>query len=253
MAAFDPNTYFEDWEEGRLIELTQGYWTIVDEEDYEELAKYEWFIKKASPNLYAGRNLSALERKERGTEVRQVFMHCEIMSKSTAYANGIEVDHRDSNGLDNRRRNLRESTRLGGARNRKKSNNRIYKSIYKGVTVSSSRGREGRSFRAHILYEEKRIRLGAYRLEVDAALAYDRAARKYYGEFARTNLDWDDDRDLIPVSKNSPRKLNQEITDSIKVRLANGETGASIARDLGLNKSTVCNIKNGVKNGKIWK
>ncbi|MCK4959402.1 MAG: hypothetical protein KAT00_08370 [Planctomycetes bacterium] len=88
---------------------------------------------------------------------------------------------------DNRRSNLRICTRRENSWNRHCS--RSGKSRYKGVHWSEERGR----FRATITFHGKRVHLGYFRDEVKAAKAYDKAARKHYGEFAYLNFPEEED------------------------------------------------------------
>lgn len=95
---------------------------------------------------------------------------------------GEEVDHRNGNGLDNRRENLRFATRGEQCRNRQGNHTRR-SSTYKGVT----RLRIG-WWQVAIGVDEVVHNLGIYLDEIEAAKAYDAAARYYHGQFARTNL-----------------------------------------------------------------
>jgi len=89
------------------------------------------------------------------------------------------VDHKDLNGLNNRRENLRLSNPLTSSRNRKKHFNSS--TDYKGVSTEDGR------FRARIKVNGKQIGLGSYMTPELAAAAYDEAAIEHYGEFALTN------------------------------------------------------------------
>lgn len=93
-----------------------------------------------------------------------------------------EIDHRDRNALNNRRSNLRPATRSENVRNcRSKVNAHGYKGISR---VKAHR----RPFVAWIGLHGKRIYLGHHETALLAALAYDRGARKYHGEFACPNF-----------------------------------------------------------------
>lgn len=94
---------------------------------------------------------------------------------------GKLVDHRNGDTLDNRRTNLRICTRLDNARNQRKIRG---VSRFKGVGLH--RGKWLARIRGP---ESKVVHLGYFASERDAALAYDRAARQYHGEFACTNAD----------------------------------------------------------------
>ncbi len=93
---------------------------------------------------------------------------------------GLRVDHIDGNKLNCRRANLRTCTHAENIRNRKKHKNGS--SRFKGVH------NDGVRWRARIKLNGKAKSLGTYRTEIEAALAYDRAAREMFGEFARPNF-----------------------------------------------------------------
>lgn len=94
---------------------------------------------------------------------------------------GKEVDHKDGNGLDNQKSNLRLCTHKQNTRN---SISIKGTSIYKGVFWCKDRLK----WRAGIKNNYKTINLGYYESEVNAAFAYDKAAIKYFGEYARLNF-----------------------------------------------------------------
>ncbi|MGD9109346.1 MAG: hypothetical protein PVG93_00265, partial [Phycisphaerales bacterium] len=73
----------------RLIPLTQGYFAIVDADDYERLSQYKWHVNKRGNTFYACRN----------EKDKTIFMHREILNAS----DGMECDHINHNGLDNRK------------------------------------------------------------------------------------------------------------------------------------------------------
>jgi hypothetical protein len=93
----------------------------------------------------------------------------------------LVIDHINGDGLDNRRANLRLATVAQNAWNSKKRNSR---SGYKGVWFARDKG----LWRAAIVYHGRRIHLGYFKDKISDAKAYDTAARKYYGEFAKPNF-----------------------------------------------------------------
>jgi hypothetical protein len=84
-------------EGAKLIPLTQGKFAIVDAEDYERLSKYKWHVDKGDSTYYAARGIVG----------KNFRMHREILNAPE----GLVVDHRNHNGLDNRKKNLRLCTR----------------------------------------------------------------------------------------------------------------------------------------------
>jgi len=92
------------------------------------------------------------------------------------------IDHINGNGLDDRRANMRTCTNQQNMRNLRKR--RSGSSIYKGVYYDKRR----RTWYARICHNGKNIHLGTFATEIEAARAYDRAARRLFGEFARLNF-----------------------------------------------------------------
>ncbi len=93
---------------------------------------------------------------------------------------GMEADHINGNTLDNRRSNLRICTRGQNQRNRRGNLNGTSK--YKGVSFKN----ENKKWVAQIGFK-KNMFIGYYKTEIEAALAYNEAAKKYHGKFARLN------------------------------------------------------------------
>jgi len=104
-------------------------------------------------------------------------MHRQIIHVPEGYV----IDHINGNGLDNRKANLRPATVAQNAWNSKKRNPR---SGYKGVCFDKDKG----LWRAAIVCNRKRIHLGYFKDKTTAAKAYDKAAKKYHGQFASLNF-----------------------------------------------------------------
>lgn len=92
---------------------------------------------------------------------------------------GEQVDHINGNTLDNRKENLRICTHAENIRNRnqRKNSNTKYKGVFKS----------GKKWGASIGYENERYYLGVFKTQEEAAIAYNKAALKYHGEFALLN------------------------------------------------------------------
>jgi hypothetical protein len=155
----------------KTIPLSQGRVAIVDDRDFETLNRYKWYAQKIGNTLYAARHATGRHR--------TIYMHRQIPGITDP---GIFVDHRNGNGLDNRRQNLRLATKTENARNRPAPKNNT--SGFKGVHWH----KQGNAYRARIKVNGKNIHLGLFPTPTEAARAYDQAARKYFGEFARTNF-----------------------------------------------------------------
>lgn len=151
----------------KLIPLTQGKSAIVDDEDYEYLMQWKWYVAKG----YAIRNVGQRPNRTR------LFMHRGVAKT----LQGMETDHINGNTLDNRRVNLRVCTRSENARNRCKNSNNT--SGFKGVNFH----KETRKWAAHIRLNKRLIHLGLFSTPETAHAAYCDAAIKHYGEFVRTS------------------------------------------------------------------
>ena len=105
-------------------------------------------------------------------------MHREILKPPK----NVETDHKDGNGLNNQRYNLRWATKTQNRQNQRPQEGCT--SRFKGVRWDKN----ARKWRACIKVQGKQVHLGFYSLEIDAARAYDNAALLYFKEFARTNF-----------------------------------------------------------------
>ncbi len=142
---------------------------IVDVEDEERLARHNW-----SPCRYG----DGLWYVTAWSEGRTIYLHREIVGAEP----GVEVDHRDGDGLNNRRANLRVTThRLNLANQR--TQQRPKSSRFKGVSFYKRDGR----WEASIKVDGRKRRLGCFDDEIEAAKAYNAAALAAWGEFARLN------------------------------------------------------------------
>lgn len=154
------------------IELTQGQVAIVDDEDYEYLSQWKWHLHNAyGGGMYARRSSSPPNKSS-------IYMHRVIMKAKKENL----VDHIDGNGLNNLRGNLRLCNHAENSRNRKKNKNNTVG--YKGVSFDKSHN----IFRVDISVEGKRVFVGNYKKQEEAALAYDKKAKELYGEFANLNF-----------------------------------------------------------------
>jgi len=150
----------------REIPLTQGYSAIIDDVDFDDISQYKW----AYAHGYAVRSVTLRGKQER------IPMHVQIIGK----VDGLEIDHINGDRLDNRRCNLRNVTH---AQNSYNSASNIGTSRFKGVFRSKGTAK----WRAVITVDGIRHSLGYFATEIDASLAYNAAATKYFGEYARLN------------------------------------------------------------------
>jgi hypothetical protein len=164
----------------KRIKLTQGKFTLVDDRDFENLSKFSWYFKRG----YALRNSTYA----RGEPRKTISMSREILLTTSKI-----VDHVNGDSLDNRRANLRACDHSGNARNKGLQRGRR---LPKGVapirqSLSSWKRRTSwkkrKEWQARIKIGTKLVYLGAFATIREAALAYNLAASKYFGEFARLN------------------------------------------------------------------
>lgn len=153
----------------KTIPLTQGKFAIVDNEDFDALNKHKWCV--LGKRDYVVRAMRNRENKR-----ITVYMHRVIMG---AIRRIDEVDHVNLNRLDNRRSNLRKATRFQNSCNRPKTIRN--KSGHKGVRWR----KDELKWEALIGVNGKLIGLGMFMDINEAAMAYQTAAKKYHGEFAR--------------------------------------------------------------------
>jgi len=168
----------------RRIYLGQGKFTIVSPPDYYRFNIYNWCPSIDGLNIYAVRVSNVNASGRRGLKI--ISLHREILNTPP----GVLVDHRNNYALDNRMSNLRPATKSQNLWNRGKYRKNC-SSKFKGASFD----KKGRKWIACIDVNGKRIYLGRFDSEIDAARAYDRAAIKYHGEFAKLNFPREDYKD----------------------------------------------------------
>lgn len=156
----------------KTINLTKGYVALVDDDDFERLSQYKWMAHEKKTNTYARRNKSV------NGKVKTIIMHRFIMGAP----DDMQIDHIDGNGLNNQKSNLRICTIDENLRNKGKIEGTLYK--YKGLSWCKTKNR----YKASINFNGKKISLGRFKTQEEAALAYNKAAIELHGEFARLNV-----------------------------------------------------------------
>ena len=153
------------------IQLSQGCVTMVDDEDFEALNQFKWGLKKFKNVCYARRFDASTEK--------WILMHRVIAGVTDS---SIMIDHKDRDGLNNQKDNLRTCSRAQNRANSKSWG----MSKFLGVTIKRDR------YVAVIFKNRKATFLGSFPLTVSgekkAAEAYDKAAKERYGEFANPNI-----------------------------------------------------------------
>lgn len=161
----------------RQIPLSQGRVALVDESDYERASKFSWYADKSvdGKRWYARRNLFNEKTGKRTTQLLHKFI--------IGSCGKMDIDHRDGDGLNCQRSNLRVATRSQNNFNSGKNINN--KSGFKGVHFNKANN----NWRAQIKVNGKRIHIGCFCSAEEAAKAYDISARSLCGEFAKLNFD----------------------------------------------------------------
>lgn len=163
------------------IPLTRGYIALVDDEDAEVVMQFKWRSmiapRRYGPSvIYAVRSV-VFPRVDGRQRSITVYLHRFLMPGHRG------IDHKDRDGLNNRRSNIRPSNQtLNNANQKPREFNKS--SRFRGVTRCGDRDR----WRAQIGVRRKQIFLGHFDDEESAARAYDAAAQKYFGEFASPNF-----------------------------------------------------------------
>lgn len=155
----------------RLIPLTQGQNTIVDAADFEWLSQWTWCAHwdKSTRRFYAVRN------EPRSSGHSTIRMHQVILGRKN-------IDHRNRDGLDNRRENLRGCTQSQNNANASRRSDNT--SGFRGVHWFAPRD----MWHAQIHVGGRKYSLRYWATAEAAALAYDEAAKRLYGEFAVLNF-----------------------------------------------------------------
>lgn len=151
------------------IALSQGKVALVDDTDHQWLSQWKWHYHCMG---YAARHIRCNGKRT------TIAMHQMILNPPL----GLEPDHINGNGLDNRRSNLRLCTRRQNNMNAKKQAG--CSSIYKGVSWH----KHSRQWRAQIRINSQQHHLGLFNDEREAAIVYDKAALEHFGEFAWLNI-----------------------------------------------------------------
>lgn len=153
------------------IQLTKGQIALVDDEDFEWLNQRKWWAKRHRNTFYAHCRMI-----ETG---KIVLMHRLILDLTDPK---IQTDHKDRNGLNNQKYNLRVATNSQNTANRKSFKNSTSK--YLGVRLH----KRDNIWEANIQKDGKLMYIGRFKTEEDAALAYNKVAQKLHGEFANLNI-----------------------------------------------------------------
>ncbi len=151
-------------------------YSAVDISDYQNLCQFKWYVRKKRHDFYACRSHTPV----RGERQVWVDMHREILGLSKG--DGLFADHVNGDTLDNRRANLRVASSSQNAANRKIYRGKVDKGIY------FRKGAKKWPWEARIRVSGRLLCLGSFATKEESMAAYDAAAKKYFGEFARPNI-----------------------------------------------------------------
>lgn len=153
----------------KQIPLSKGKVALVDDADFDWLNQWKWHCSVLG---YAVRNALPSEKVKKTVRMHRVIL---------GTPDGVDTDHIDGNKINNQRANLRQASRTENGRNRK--SHARSSSAFKGVYWFKA----SKKWRAQIRVNKKLKDLGLFKLEIDAAKAYNAAAREHFGDFARLN------------------------------------------------------------------
>lgn len=150
----------------KTIPLSQNKFALVDDEDFDFLNQWKWSFRSnyASRADYTDKN-----------NIKWTVLMSRVLMDNPE---GMHVDHINGNTLDNRKRNLRVCTT-----GQNQCNSRAKSGKFKGVSFDKTKNK----WIARIQADKKPKRIGAFDTEIEAAQAYDLAAKEIHKEYARTN------------------------------------------------------------------
>lgn len=150
----------------KTIPLTKGKVALVDDEDFERVILHKWCAAKRGQRHYVARDVNGSTK----------FLHWFIFGEKG-------IDHRDGDGLNNQRYNLRKASRQQNLRGFQRKRPGVT-STFRGVSWD----KRTQKWKADIKCRYKQTFLGRFSCEKAAARAYDVAAKKLFGEFAAPNF-----------------------------------------------------------------
>lgn len=150
------------------IKLTQGKVALVSDEDFEVMNQHKWHTLKSKLTFYA----------IRPGETAPIYMHRQILNAGK----GDYTDHKDCDGLNNQRENIRLCSQSQNNGNQRPQSRKC-SSKFKGVSFD----KRTENWEAHIKINGRKKFLGYHPTEEEAAVVYNAKAIELFGQFARPN------------------------------------------------------------------
>ena len=178
-----------------FIELTRGYEVEIDQDDYELIQTVGKWYTSNTKTMYAEKRLTEnqlniineylITNNRNPISKKTLMMHRLIMNANSDQI----IDHIDGNGLNNKKENLRFVTKSENSQNkkRKSTSSSKYKGVYYAATEKNNLKKPWRAY-IKDSKSNKKITLGHFLTEEEAAKAYDQKAIELFGEFARLNF-----------------------------------------------------------------
>lgn len=152
------------------ILLSGGKVALIDAEDAERVNQFEWKVRRSRSTYYGYRPIYA-NGKQSAVQLHRFILNA---------PDGVEVDHKNRNGLDCRKANLRLVTPSLNRQNSPPRNSTGLKGVY--------RDKRSGKYRASITIQYKDFYLGAFETALEAGMAYDKKAKELYGPDAYANF-----------------------------------------------------------------
>lgn len=154
----------------KRIKLTQSKFALIDKKDFNRIKNYKWCVCHLERRqCYAVSRING----------KVIPMHRFLLNLTNPK---IQSDHKDGNGLNNQRYNIRIATNQQNSMNQRLQL-RPKSSKYKGVTWDKNRNK----WMTKIKFNQKGIHLGRFKTQEEAALAYNKKAKELFGKFANLN------------------------------------------------------------------
>lgn len=158
----------------KSFKTSNGFEVIVDDEDFESITKYSWNARKDGNTYYARRTR---RKKDNYKKLEMLLLHRVILNAPK----DLSVDHINGNGLDNRKQNLRLCCHKQNSANMNR-----FKGVSKFKGVTLTKNKTWKASLGSLKYGTYKY-LGTFSTEVEAARAYNQAAKERWGEFAKLN------------------------------------------------------------------